>query len=332
MVSSELVAPGMSGAQVYRCVDRHGRQFALKRWSRGVDQNRMDEVHRVMHVARSSGCTLVPEIIELPNATGKSASVVCGEFAWDLVTWMPGDPLENDASLQHIESGAMAIYQFHAHTIGLGRRTQIAPAVIERLLRLRQLDKQIGSFWQLNRISDLPLPLKAAVEQAASLLSAQWKAARQRIIRSLSKYENQPVINQYVIRDVHRQHILFADDQPTGLIDFDAVRFDTPAVDLARWVGSCWIDPTNDRPRDVETLLEAILAGISAECSFMDRYYGEHEIALARAFAYANPWISLANWLVWLLVEQRTFPAGSSNVADRVLALTDAASQAKWVE
>ncbi len=332
IVSAKLVAPGNSGAQVYRCADRLQRQFALKRWPRGVDPKRVDEVHQVMQQARSSGCLLVPEVIRLPNAIGRSCSVVCEGDCWDLVAWIPGAPIGSDASLNDIRNGALAIYQFHGQAKEQGRRMQIAPAITERLQRLRQLDQRIGSFAQLSRTSTLPPPLKAATDQAASLLDTKWNEAHQQIIRSLSKYEHHPVMNQIVLRDVHRQHILFADTQPTGLIDFDAVRFDTPAVDLARWVGSCWIDPANHRLRDVDTLLATVLAGISAECSLLDRYYDEHEIALSRAFAYANPWISLANWLVWLLVEQRSFPAGCSNVAHRVLELTNAASQAKWVE
>ena len=39
---------------------------------------------------------------------------------------------------------------------------------------------------------------------------------------------------------------------------------------------------------------------------------------LAREICYATKWISLANWVVWLILEQRTFPTQPECIAGRI--------------
>ena len=118
---------------------------------------------------------------------------------------------------------------------------------------------------------------------------------------------------QYVLRDVHRDHVLFTDQKPTGLIDFDAIRVDTPSTDLARWVGSFL-----DGRKETEMLWETALAG------FYDVYSlnGKSKVAidhrLAKDICFSTTWISLVNWLDWLLCQQRSFPPGPEFVAARV--------------
>ncbi len=245
---------------------------------------------------------------------------------------MPGEPLPIGASLESIQRGASAICAFHESTIKLGRPAQVAPAVTERLVRLGELDKLVGSFVEIQRAAAFPPPLNLAVRRAASLLATKWNEVRRRISGLLTTYSSHPVVTHFVLRDVHREHLLFCDDQPTGLIDFDAIRIDTPAVDLARWVGSLWIDSTDGRQRDLQTVFELALAEFLSESPSKGRSFGKTEIALSRVFVYANPWISLANWLVWLTVDQRSFQAGPDAVAQRVLALIDSTAQVEWVE
>ncbi len=132
---------------------------------------------------------------------------------------------------------------------------------------------------------------------------------------------------QYVLRDIHRDHILFTDREPTGLIDFDAVRMDTPATDLARWVGSFHVPPGKSGDREIEKVWEAALAGFRDENSLKSCPQRDLNVGLARDLCFATTWISLANWLVWVLCQQRAFPAGQNAVARRIGDLVHAATQ-----
>lgn len=319
----------MSGARVFCCAGGQGERYALKRWPRHVDRYRVREVHDVMRAARNSGCQLVPTVLNSP--------IQIDGYCWDLLPWMPGEPLAVDSSLPNIELGAAAIARFHSSTLHLGRRYQVAPAVTERLSRLIAIDQQLDAALDDAALDTVPRgnmtpSLSTAVHRATQLLRLNWNEVRPKISRSLSMHAQRNVATQFVLRDVHREHILFADDQPRGLIDFDAIRIDTPAVDLARWAGSCWIDGTNSNPRKMETIWNSVMAGFRSKCTFRKGDFDESELEMARAIAFANPWISLANWLIWLLTEHRQFPSGPETVAQRISTLSDSAVVANWVE
>jgi len=319
VVSVHSISPGMSGAKLYRCDTKEdGASLALKRWPRGTRQKRIDEVHYVMRQSRNNGCSQVPLPALIDDA--KSATLIVDGYCWDLVEWMPGQPIDVDGSLRQIQAGAETIARFHASLLGLGQQHQVAPAIIDRLSRLQELDSLMPSLLDHADRNPLVPPLGRAIHQASQLLRLNWNQVRPRIVQSLSTYADQPVNTQYVMRDVHRQHILFSDDQPSGLIDFDAVRIDTPAVDLARWAGSFLVGPHDQR-----SIWEAVLAGIRSGSTSREVDTGESEIDLAQSIALANPWISLANWLVWILLEKRHFPAGLPVVAGRISFLTKSA-------
>lgn len=316
---------GMSGARVFCCTSADGDRFALKRWPNGVLRDRIDELHGVMRASRKHGCNLIPRV--------RQSAILAGGYAWDLIDWMPGQPLDCDASLKSIQQGAAAIARYHNSTRALGVCCQIAPAIRDRLTRLKEIEQSIDAAINAGRSPKIPPPLNTAVLRAAQLLSMKWKQARSEICRLLDNAALVKVTTQYVSRDVHREHILFSAGQPSGLIDFDAVRFDSPAVDISRWAGSGWMDGEHGRLRDGEGVWSAVLAGIRSEDSFNNKgYFDEPDILVARAMVSADPWISLANWLIWLMLEQRQFSAGPEAVAKRISTLTDAASQAVWLK
>ena len=320
VVAAESMAPGMSGARVYQCRCSSGESLALKCWPAGTKRERVDEIHRVIRHARAAGCQLVPELISLPH-TGRQASVVTsGGRHWDLIQWMPGTACEADATLEQIRNGAAAIAQFHHSVRALGVQHQPPPAVAARLRRLRELEdlvpRLLAAADTISGQDELPRSLKAA----AGVVRSKWVGARARIARSLQQYANTPVPTHYVLRDIHRGHLLFADQIPSGLIDFDAVRIDTPAADLARWVGSFLVGRQANAP-----VWDAAMAG------FHDVYSlnGESIIAIDPDFAaeiyFATTWISLVNWLDWILCQQRSFPPGPAAVSARICELTSVA-------
>ncbi len=264
-----------------------------------------------MRRARANGCNLVPAIHQLEQATVVRHEEAC----WDLLEWLPGQPAACDATPQYIRSGAVAIARFHRSVRSLGERFEPAPAVSLRIQRIRELGPPIEHAVNHTRgVTAGSTELDAALDDACRLLRWKWGEIHTRITRSLTRYTDVPVLNHYVLRDVHREHVLFEHNEPSGLIDFDAVRIDTPATDLARWIGG-FLDRS---PADRELAWQAALAGFGEENPLKKGAQPELDPEMARDLCFATAWISLANWVVWLLCEQRGFPAGPQVVAARI--------------
>ena len=323
ILSVEAAVPGMSGACVYRCKSKSDECMALKRWPLGVQRRRIVEIHQAMTHALERGCELVPRIVQAPTKSG--------QHYWDLTQWMPGQPLAKTAPLDLIRSGAGAIVQFHISTGPQIAERRESPAVIERLERLAELDRQLP-LTLFDHALDWPADLQAAINRASQLLRWKWDNLRLQAARLLKQHADHRMQLRLVLRDVHREHVLFDNNQPSGLIDFDAIRNDAVATDFARWAGSGWRDQETGQLRPEEEVWNAILAGIGDVCSSMDGYFGETDLRLARLLYRVNPWISLGNWLIWLTVEQRQFLADSSVIAERISMLADLASANDWLE
>ncbi len=326
IVSTRKIAPGFSGSVVYRC-DRSlrgslddGGQFALKAWPASTERSRIEEIHRVQSRALAAGCAAVPRIHGLVTVDVRH---------WELSSWMPGEPAAADAEPDFVRRGAFEIGRFQRAVALLGQLLQPAPAVLARLDRAAEVDRLLPpTLAAMNAgLINFPPPLASAMREARQCLNEQWPMARARIARTLADYRDLPVPNQYVLRDVHREHVLFCDREVSGLIDFDAVRIDTPMTDLARWVAGFL---TGDRDRD-DSIWEAAMAGLAMENVLQSRNpmaFGQPQmIELATAIHFATTWISLANWLIWLISERRSFPAGHNRVAQRIEELTRLASR-----
>jgi homoserine kinase type II len=97
---------------------------------------------------------------------------------------------------------------------------------------------------------------------------------------------------QPAIRDIHHDHVLFTGDEVTGLIDFGALRIDTPLADVARLVGSLAGDDQADR--------DFALAAYSEQrpLSAVDRQWIDW---LDRSGLVLGG----LNWLTWLYLDRR---------------------------
>ena len=342
MIRVSRLPGGLSGAEVYYCVDSEGEVFAIKRWPAGVGIARMKAVNEVMMAARVSGCEFVP------------TSILLGQdeqgYGWEAQSWMPGQPIALDGVpdcelLACCEAGGKAIGMFHASTRHLGHSgtpqkassTQIAPAVLRRLNRLDELSQllpQVGVDC-LSRIQDSDL--RDTMMRVRGLLTSRWTRVRNDLQSELSCFTKHPVSTQMVLRDVHREHILFLEGCVSGLIDFDAVAVDTPWTDLARWAGSLMASGV-DRDAIWESVERGYLAGRGEIPPFnvgpisdlnlpsrphpifdsSEQASREPGIELAMILCRTTLWVSLGNWLVWLGLENRSFFAGSNAVQKRV--------------
>lgn len=312
-----LVEPlpvGMSGALVYRCCLPSGEQRVLRRWPVGTDADRVAEVTRVMQHARAGGCEWIPHLFPVGEGGVLIRSV--DDCCWQLLEFMPGEPLPVDTDLESIRRGADAIARFHASTVDLGVIRQPAAAIGSRLKRSAQLRPWIDQIMAMGPqgvIAATGHELAAAAGEARQLLIWHWDAVAAQIQHDLAGYLHEPLHTQFVLRDIHRENAFFVDGQPSGLIDCDAVRVDSPWTDLARWVGGFL-----GGPHPSEQVWEAAMLGFCRNHPLCAGPEIEFGLTLAKRICFATTWISLANWLVWLIVEGREFEAPAKVIASRI--------------
>ena len=310
VVSVELLPPGMSGARVFRCHLDSGELRILKEWPRGTLAERVAEVDRVVVHSRSQGCELTPRIYPLgPNGEGPNGDtcLVVRDACWQMMEWMPGEPLAPDCDLSLVEQGAEAIARFHASVADLGTHVQPAGAITSRLRRARELTPLVARIMAMGPDAVLPVvdpQIAASLFQARQVVIWKWDEVAAEITRSLNLYVSEPLYTQFVLRDIHRENALFVDGRPSGLIDFDAVRIDTPWTDLARWTGG-FLGGSHESSR----VWEASMAGFCRQHALNQSPEMEFGCRLAKDLCFATNWIGLANWLVWLIMEQRSFGA-----------------------
>jgi Ser/Thr protein kinase RdoA (MazF antagonist) len=87
--------------------------------------------------------------------------------------------------------------------------------------------------------------------------------------------------------DVHHDHVLFTGDEVTGVVDFGAADYDSPAGDVGRLLGSL-VNEDRDGWR----------RGLDAYCAVHP--LTPDELSAADFFDTSGTVISVANWLQWL--------------------------------
>ncbi|TWU04715.1 phosphotransferase [Stieleria varia] len=327
---TQCATPGMSGASVYCCLSKAEPVFALRAWPVTTLARRVAEVHRVVSRVRDNGCKLVPRYVPI-DGSGATFWADSRNRIWELAQWMPGRPLKPDATIGEIGVGGNAIGRFHVAAASIGQTLQPCLAVRSRLKRLEELNTLLRG--DMTRTIPQSLPgrvpseLVPPLEQATHWLGLNGMRAADETRNELKCYQDLAVSTQYVLRDVHREHVLFdfgtdhLGVRATAILDFDAIRVDTPASDLSRWVTSFpqW-------PCQSDEIWRATLAGYVDQTSFSDAQVAQMAAPefreLVFALAKSSIFISLANWVVWLLVESRTFPV-PQQVAKRIGELLD---------
>ena len=235
IIAIRKLEAGLSGGTVAHCRSADGQEYALKRWPSSTSPERIESIHRVVIHACNQGFDIAARPLNIQSGvrglpSGSTGTVFSwADENWELSQWRPGVSATVNADLDTIHKGAQAIAHFHECTASLESRHQPAPIIRERLQILASRKQHLPLPVQLVGQVDLDADLAVVLRDAANLLQWKWDEAHDQINRSLTPYGDCSVATQYVLRDVHAQHVLFSEGQATGLIDFDAVRIDTPA-------------------------------------------------------------------------------------------------------
>ncbi len=277
-IKIEAVQPGFSGASVWK-VTTQDQAYALKRWPIGQPAYfDLPTIHRLMQQARQSGLSCIPEVQRTRH--GDSVFLHDGVH-WDTSTRQPGLP-QTQPSEEQLKQAMNLLTTLHAlWRAGNERRFDICPAVTLQHRRLMS--------WTVDELEQLrqQAPTTGLFREAV-LLFDQY---RSQTIKRLEPWLTVRVSLHPCLGDVWSEHVLFEGNQITGLIDFGGMRYDHPAQDLARLLGSY---TQGDALRRQLALVQYAPATSELE-------------PLTILLDDCGTIVGLGNWLRWLRIEKRRF-------------------------
>lgn len=227
----EPVAPGFSGARVWRGTEPGAPPVALKQWPEGATAERVGRVHGWL--ARAAHLAFVPKVLAAAFVSGR---------AFELCEWMPGAPVLAPSDAQ-LATACAALAELHAAWEG-ERTFGPCPAVLRRLRALR---------------APLPVARDELLARAREVVAARVPA----LLRELEPWERHPVPLQPCVRDPRAADVLFDGDRVTGIVDFGSADVDSPAADLARYLADA------GRADFARSELVGALARTGAACSLL---------------------------------------------------------------
>lgn len=225
---------GFSGAGVWCGHDQSGPAFALKVIPDTSLAGRTRTIHRWMTAARTTGVGYVPAVV--PTNSGDTVVITSSGIA-EVVAWMPGVADFNASPMPaKLAAACTALADLHRVWHAVERHTAPCPAVQRRLNLLTDWERFRPALDRFDAES------RALLRTAADLLNARLPDCR----RSLTAWSATPVVVFPCLCDVWHDHVLFAGDRVSGVIDYSAMKIDSPAVDLARLLADL-VGPSSER-------------------------------------------------------------------------------------
>lgn len=284
------VGGGFSGAEVWRGDANGDPAFALKRWPTGYPVGRLRQVHLWMHAARAAA-PFVPKVV--PARFGDTV-VSAGDRVWDVTSWMPGEPPHSEPSAERIQAACAALADLHRVWSGLHREQALCPAVLRRLALLDE--------WEH---ATRPAAFDPLPAELADLLRTSWTAVRDRLVgcrTALLAWRPTHVPVHPCLCDVHADHVLFTGSRVSGVIDYGAMKIDSPAVDVARFLGDLFTPDSPLFSAGLQAYRQANPAAAFPE-------------SLVRVLADTGAVCGLANWHLRLMT---WLPTGADRVSQRI--------------
>ncbi len=285
-------AGGFSGARFWR-VEAPAGTFCLKRWPHEhATPERLQFIHAALNHVHRQGTVKVPYPI---TNRDQRTFVVHNDFFWELTPWIAGKAdYRESPSHAKLSAAFRSLAQFHvsaATLAGLVLINDVSPGIMSRREQLRELTgggtERISAV--VHDLNDWP----GLADRALRLLQL-FSTCAAYVDDKLCSAANICVTLQPCIRDVWHDHVLFVGDEVSGIIDFDAMRIDTVACDVARLLGSLAGDDADACKRGIDSYRA-------------ERPLSSGEIELVHAFDCSTVLMAGMNWLRWIYVDGRRF-------------------------
>jgi Ser/Thr protein kinase RdoA (MazF antagonist) len=286
-------AGGMSGAQFWGIESTSG-SLVLRRWpGEHPSAEQLRFIHDVLFHAARHGISF----LAVPMRTSAGASFHFADgYLWELSPWLKGAAdYERSPNPQKLAAAITALAQFHFAVRDFpvpikAKLISSPPAISRRLSRLRELS--------VRGTGDLSEAIKVDIWPELEPLARRFLATLPRIlpraIGQLKPLSELPLPVVPCIRDIWHDHVLFTGNEVTGIIDFGAMQFDTPATDIARLLGSLIGD---DEP--------GWRAGLNAYSTI--RTLSADEQRAAKALDTSSAILAGCNWIQWICCDGRQF-------------------------
>lgn len=295
---------GMSGSQFWRVA--HGDEaLLLRRWQPGISEERLLEIHQAITLASDCGISCLPR----PRLAADGRTFVnAADHLWEITPWLPGEPtLARAGGVQHQQAAIAALARLHLALRQLPSR----PPQVGKPNSLAQRDVLINEALAAGWLREAPLDNRPELIPPATA-----DRLRDAILQRLPKVR-EAVVNaarvalplQTILGDARAEHFLFTGDQLTGLVDFGALRFDSPMVDLARLV--------SELPQEGPDAFRNQVAAYSSV-----RPFAAGEQSLAPVLLHSGVVLAGYNWLKWVFKDLRAFDSPPA-VKRRVEALLE---------
>jgi Ser/Thr protein kinase RdoA (MazF antagonist) len=237
---------GWSGASIWKVQLVSGELLCLRRWPQShPSPERLRLIHSVLTHAGRPGIDFLP--IPRPSAGGDTFVAVDGGL-WEVTRWLPGTAdFRSLPSRERLAAALTALARFHVVTADFTPAFGPAPAFVERLGTAKGW--LAGLFVRLAEAahrSGFSLRGEDRLRPGANSILHFAGAALPRLVDRLARAAEEPLRLQPAIRDLHHEHVLFKGSEVSGLVDFGALRIDTPLTDIARLVGSLVGDNRED--------------------------------------------------------------------------------------
>lgn len=307
-------ADSFSGAALWRLSTPRGT-LCLRRWpAEHPTPERLQFVQAVLWHVVQEGFGQIPLPLETRHHHG---FVRHAGRLWELTPWLAGAAdYRESPSPRKLHNAMTALARFHqaARSFPLPETGPIgSPGMADRALRLESL--LTGRLAEIAR-AIAPDTWPALAERADRLV-ALAEATSRKILPTLDSARQLDVAIQPCIRDVWHAHVLFVEDEVSGILDFGSMRPDNVAADVARLLGSLVGDGREDWQR-----------GVSAYQSI--RPLSDDELSLATAFDRSTVLLGGLQWLEWIYLEGRRFenPAAVLERVDEFLGRLERLAQA----
>ena len=232
---------GYSNSHLARVTDQWGQLWCLRQWT-DTTEERMRFIHHVLTHSRAQGFTGVPQ---LAHTRSGETLLLLGNAWFEAQEWIAGAPayqLADDTNQRTPNTAwhftgeerravASALADFHASTETLSplARKHSCCAAVASVLQQAQIQQQGAS---AIRPASRSLEDKAVIRLWFDLLPVVTTHL-QRITDHISTLEQEGIVCH---NDLWPAHVYFADRSFRGFIDFGALTFTSPAVDLAHLI------------------------------------------------------------------------------------------------
>jgi len=331
---------GYSGARLWRFTSQDQRYLARRFAKPASDRKkRIYWIQRTIHTAYGNGCDfLAPTIV---NESGNSL-IDDGDFLWQIEKWLPGSAtFWSEPNISKLKNAARAIARFHSLQFLIAKQQHSRPTIdllassFDSLGNSntaqsiygepQSIDDRIGLCHRHSKVDlktifkemeSQPSSIKSLLQQEAIEIHQRFNRNVISIVRELEQVKKKlRCSNPYefatasvCFRDVWHDHLLFDGNRLTGIVDYDAMRWDWVVNDIARLLASLFGSRFDQAPEDWEKFLKEYV-GIFPLTQF--------DMEMLGVIDRANSILAPMNWVTWIYCENRDF-GESSKIRQRI--------------